>query len=481
MTDPTSLSATAQLAELAAGRLGAVELLDAHLARRDAVDQVLGAVVAEDRERARAEAARIDDARARGAELGRLAGLPMTVKDCFDVEGLPAVCGSPELAGRSPRCADAAVVAAVRSAGAVVWGKTNVPPMLGDVQTYNAVYGRTTHPMDPALSPGGSSGGAAAALAAGFTPLEIGSDLGGSLRTPAAFCGVLALKPGPRRLPSGGQIPPDPPAGHPGADLPVVGPMARTAADLRLLWSVLAGTRPRPEAPADRPLRLGLWCDDPHLLSGAEVVAALHAAAAAVADAGHHVEVVPPPVPGDVLLDAYFALLFPLLAQGMPEEAAQRMRARRDAASRAVADGASRYGGDAAIVHSTAPEVDRVAAAAVLAGLRDDVSALLGSWDALLVPAAPVAAIPHDTDRPPARRTIDTDGRPEPYRRLLDWAAPATALGLPSVALPVGRTARGLPLGGQLIGAAGDEDRLLGIAALVERVLHVPGTTAEGR
>lgn len=476
MSDPVRSSATTQLADLAAGRIGARELLDAHLARCDAANPVLGAVVAQDRDRAAAEADRIDDDRARGVPLGPLAGLPMTVKDCFDVDGLPAVCGTPALLERSRRCTDAAVVAAVRRAGVVVWGKTNVPPMLGDVQTANEVYGRTVHPLDPDRTAGGSSGGAAAALAAGVTPLEIGSDLGGSLRTPASFCGVLALKPGPGRLSAAGQIPPEPTSG-PGSGLPVVGPMARSAADLALLWSVLTGEA-APEPPG-RSLRLALWCDDPHLLTGRDVADRLGAVAAALAESGHRVDVVAPPVPADVLLDAYFALLFPLLAQGMPERAAARMHARRADAARAVAAGASRYGADAAVVHSTAPPAARVAAEGVLGGLRSGVHALLRDVDALLVPATPVPAIPHDTDRPPARRTVDVDGRAEPYRRLLDWAAPATALGLPAVALPIGYRADGLPLGAQLLGAPGGEGRLLGVAAVVERVAGGSGVVTD--
>jgi len=192
----TDLYATARqmLADLNAKRISARELLDAHLARNTALAASIHAVVAADPERARKDALAIDDARAKGASLGTLAGLPMTIKDGYDVEHMPATAGFPPFASRPKDCADAELVARTRAAGAVIWGKTNVPLMLGDWQSYNAIYGTTNNPYDVTRVPGGSSGGSAAALATGITPLEIGSDIGGSLRVPANFCGVCALK-----------------------------------------------------------------------------------------------------------------------------------------------------------------------------------------------------------------------------------------------------------------------------------------------
>lgn len=199
----TDLYATARqmLADLAAKRISARELLDAHVARHDALHNRLNAVVAADLERARSDALAIDEARMRGDKLGVLAGLPMTIKDGYDVEGLPAAAGNPIFAGRPKACRDAELVARTRREGAVIWGKTNVPFMLSDFQSYNAIYGTTNNPYDVTRVPGGSSGGAAAALATGMTPLEIGSDIGGSLRHPANFCGVCSLKPTWARCP----------------------------------------------------------------------------------------------------------------------------------------------------------------------------------------------------------------------------------------------------------------------------------------
>ena len=202
-----------------------------------------------------AAAKSIDDARAHGAELGALAGLPMTIKDGYDVLNMPATSGAPMFADRAKDCLDADLVARTRKQGAVIWGKTNVPFMLGDFQSYNAIYGTTNNPYDVTRTPGGSSGGAAAALATGMTPLEIGSDIGGSLRHPANFCGVCSLKPTWGVLPMRGHVPP-PPGFDADTDLGVGGPMARNVGDLKLLWDVLTCSAPSELAPGQsRPHR----------------------------------------------------------------------------------------------------------------------------------------------------------------------------------------------------------------------------------
>ena len=208
MTDILKLDATGQLNALEMKRISAVELLDASVARHEAVKGLINAVVATDIERARHRAAAIDDARAKGEPLGALAGLPMTIKDTFDVDGMPASSGLDVFRHRT--ASDATVVARTRAQGAVIWGKTNVPVLAGDFQTYNAIYGTTNNPWNPERTTGGSSGGAAACLATGVTALEIGSDIGGSLRTPANFCGVFSHKPTWGVVPQHGHIPPPP-------------------------------------------------------------------------------------------------------------------------------------------------------------------------------------------------------------------------------------------------------------------------------
>jgi amidase len=244
------------VAELASGlarrQFSAAELVDRAIARIEALDGPINAVVVRDFERARLAAAQADAALQRG-EKRPLLGIPMTVKESFNVAGLPTTWGIPRF--KDWRAAqDAVIVARVKSAGAIVLGKTNVPLLLSDAQSFNEIYGTTNNPWDLAGTPGGSSGGSAAALAAGYVPLELGSDLGGSLRAPAHYCGVFAHKPSLGLVPLHGHTPPATPDLPVETDLAVVGPMARNAADLELLLNVIAG----PDEPMATGYRLAL-------------------------------------------------------------------------------------------------------------------------------------------------------------------------------------------------------------------------------
>src|SRR5262245_15374911 len=236
------LPATELARLLAAGDVSSVELLDHFLARVDEHDKGINAVVALDADRARARAAEADAARARGESWGPLHGLPMTVKDAFETEGLVTTSGAPVLADHVPD-RDADAVALLKGAGAVVFGKTNLPLYAGDLQSFNEVYGRTNNPWDLDRTTGGSSGGAAAALAAGLTGFELGSDIGGSIRNPAHFCGVFGLKTTWGIVQIRGHIP-GPPGSLSDADVGVFGPMGRSAADLDLGLDVLAAPAP---------------------------------------------------------------------------------------------------------------------------------------------------------------------------------------------------------------------------------------------
>src|SRR6201994_3981393 len=283
----TDLYATARamIADLKAKKISARELLDAHLARNDALHPKLNAVIRTDIARAQKDALAIDEARARGDALGALAGIPMTIKDGYDVENMPATSGNPIFKDRDPNCADADMVKLMRGAGAVIWGKTNVPFMLAELQSYNSVYGTTNNPYDVTRTPGGSSGGAAAALAAGITPIEIGSDIGGSLRHPANFCGVMSLKPTWGVLSLRGHIPPAPDDYAENGDLGVVGPTARNIGDLKLLWHVLCGT-PQSEGVAVKGARIAVWDHDDAYPLANDVKSAVGRAAEALSREG---------------------------------------------------------------------------------------------------------------------------------------------------------------------------------------------------
>ncbi len=269
--DPFS-SASALAGAIRGRSISAVEALDAQLARVAACNDPLNAVVALDEDGARAAAVAADEALAAGAQVGPLHGVPMTIKDSYETQGLVTTCGVPDLASHIP-ATDADAVARLRGAGAVIFGKTNAPLMAGDVQTYNAVYGTTNNPWDVERTSGGSSGGAAVAVATGMTPLELGSDIGGSIRTPSSWCGVFGHKASWGVVPMRGHIP-GPPGSLTVPDLGVGGPLARDPADLALALDVLAGPgdwdaaawslelpAPRAEALAD--VRIAAWIDDP--------------------------------------------------------------------------------------------------------------------------------------------------------------------------------------------------------------------------
>ena len=251
-------SATDLVQAMKAKEVGSRELLDHLLARVDEHNPALNAVVTLDAERARTAADAADAATARGEDLGPLHGLPMTIKDVFETEGIRSTSGAPELMGHVPT-RDAGAVARLKAAGAIVFGKTNLPLYAGDLQTFNEPFGVTNNPWDTSRTTGGSSGGAAAALAAGLTPLELGSDIGGSIRNPSHMCGTVGLKPSFGVVPQDGYL--SGPTGLRSLDINVVGPMARSVDDLSLAFDVLAGPgRPRP---ARDGLRLAAWFDTP--------------------------------------------------------------------------------------------------------------------------------------------------------------------------------------------------------------------------
>src|SRR6266550_932240 len=231
-------TATDMLAALRARRVSAVELLELLRQRIERHNPELNAIVEPDFERARRDAEAADARRARGED-APLLGLPMTLKESINVRGLRTTAGMAQWKDfRSEH--DAPVTTRVKGAGAVVMAKTNVPQMLSDWQSSNPVYGRTNNPWDLSRTPGGSTGGGAAALAAGLTPLEFGSDIGGSIRVPAAFCGVYGHRPSETAMPRSGQFP-IPPRPNPASVMGVVGPLARSAADLQLAMDVIAG------------------------------------------------------------------------------------------------------------------------------------------------------------------------------------------------------------------------------------------------
>src|SRR5262245_2607071 len=287
-------SATDLLRAIRTGGLSAPELTDLYIRRIERHDGRLNAVVVRDFDRARQQARAADQARARG-ETKALLGLPMTLKESINVNGLGTTCGVPEWKGYVSQH-DATAAARTRAAGAVLLGKTNVPPMLADWQSANPVFGRTRNPWDLSRTPGGSSGGGAAAIAAGLCALEVGSDIGGSIRVPAAFCGIYGHRPSETLLPKSGQFP-FPPMPNSVGVMAVQGPIARSAEDLELALSILAGpdlgeaVAWRVELPAARHQRLdefrvGVLPPVPWVALDDRIAAALEDVTARLARAG---------------------------------------------------------------------------------------------------------------------------------------------------------------------------------------------------
>jgi amidase len=473
MVDPTLRSARDLLRALHEGALTSRALLDAYLDRIDRHDGPIHAVVTRDDAAARAAADAADAARARGDVRGPLHGLPMTVKDTLETAGMRTTAGFAPLAEHVPE-ADAESVARLRGAGAIVFGKTNTPILAGDWQTTNPVFGRTSNPWDPTRSPGGSSGGSAAAVAAGFTPLELGSDIGGSIRVPASWCGVYGHKPTHGIIPLRGHIP-GPPGTLSEADLGVVGPLARTAEDLVLALDVLAGPSPEhavgwrlalppPRRKRLQDYRIAAWLEDAEFPVDDGVRGVLEAAIDALRRAGVRVDDRARPGFGlGAVRETYAALVWPILMAGVPAETLDDLAGTH-------ASGTF-HGGAWLAQHARGLHRTWLAANESRARYRAAFRAFFAEWDALLMPVTAVPAIPHDDTDPMWRRTIRVNGTTRPYFDLFAWIAPATACLHPATAAPVGRTADGLPVGVQIVGPYLEDRTTLDVAGRLAEVV----------
>ncbi|HLF41367.1 MAG TPA: amidase family protein [Acidimicrobiia bacterium] len=478
--DLATATATAIVAALRDRTLSSRELLDDLLARVRARNPGLNAVVALDAARARAAAEAADAATARGDAAGALHGLPMTVKDTWETEGLVTTAGAPELRDHVPR-RDALAVGRLKAAGAIVFGKTNTPLYAGDFQTFNDVYGVTNNPWDTTRTAGGSSGGAAAAVAAGLTPLELGSDIGGSIRNPAHYNGVYGMKPSWGVVPSRGHIP-GPPGSLVEPDVNANGPLARGVDDLRLALGVLAGPLPE-DAVAWRldldpgpplgdvtGLRVAtVFGEGRDLLPVArDVHADLDAWAGRLSDAGARVEPVPLPVPLADGLRSWQDLVLPIIGAGLHAAAYAALAASGGAPAGDLMANSRRALAGRYREWARADERRQQQRAAW--------AALFERHDAVLAPVMPTAAFPHDTARPISERVLDVDGVAVPHLIALAWCGAVGAVLLPVVTLPAGPTPDGLPVGVQVIGPYLSDLRLLRIASVVDAAAG-PGFT----
>jgi amidase len=469
-------SATALLTALRTGGVGASELTDLYIRRIERHDSRLNAVVVRDFDRARQQARAADEARSRN-QVAPLLGLPMTIKESFNVAGLGTTCGVPDWKGYvSPH--DSPAAARARGAGAVLLGKTNVPPMLADWQSANPIFGRTNNPWDLGRTPGGSSGGSAAAIAAGLSALEVGSDIGGSIRVPAVFCGIYGHRPSETLLPRSGQFP-MPPMPNAATVMGVQGPMARSAEDLELALSVLAGpdvgedvawkvTLPPPRRDRLGDYRVAVLPPIPWHLVDEQIWAAQQDLAARLATLGCVVKEAQPEGLGDhrEYHGFYRTMLAAVTGARMDAETRRQRsamyRKAGDDLSLAHARGYDGSAGDYILWHGRR-EQHR---AAWRAFFRD--------WDILLAPAINVLAYPHidrawPMDDSDLTLTLPVNGRPQPYLQSLCYPALSTVPGQPATAFPVGLSREGLPIGLQAIGPYLEDLTPIRFAALLAR------------
>lgn len=438
-------------------RISCTDLLELHLERVRLHNPAINAVVVLDEARARQRAQAADAALKNGTTWGPLHGVPLTVKESFDVAGLPTTWGLPELRGNIA-AENATAIEALIGAGAIIFGKTNVPMYLADWQSFNPVYGATNNPWDLGRTPGGSSGGSGAALAAGMTPLELGSDIGASIRSPANFCGVYGHKPSFGIVPQQGHWIP---GAHVPIDMLVCGPLARSAEDLALALGLLVGPEPAervawklqlppPRARALRDFRVAVKLDDPNCSVDAAVVERIQRVAEAAAKAGAKVnDKAHPKIDTRRAHAMYIQMLRGATSALVPDETVAQLRQKAQ----------------------VLPPTDESSTARMLRGVLQDHrswfkvheerervraawAAFFQDYDVLLCPASSMPAFPHDQGRDRTERKVVVNGREEEFNTHVPgfWAGIANLPYLPSTVAPAGRTREGLPVGVQILG-----------------------------
>lgn len=446
---------------LRAREISARELLAAHVRRIEQLDGQINAVVTLDAERALVAADTVDQRRVAGTAQGSLAGIPITIKDAIATAGLRSTGGAVELRDHVPT-EDAAVVATLRSEGAIIFGKTNLPRWSGDYQSYNEIFGTTNNPWDLSRTPGGSSGGAAAAVAMGLTPFEIGSDIGGSIRLPASFCGIYGHKPSFGVVPTHGYL--DSASYHRStADVNVFGPLARSIDDLEHVFGLIAGPNPD-DAPAwrlDLPppratslgdFRIAAWFDDTlgSLDPAVETVYGrlLNALDGAGARVDHDAR------PG---IDPRLASRLGMTLIGSATELSET---EEDLAER-------RATGDL-LTHRDWDEMDRQRGL-----VRSAWADFFTNVDVLLCPITCVPAFQHvhaaEGSNFAHSRLADFNDRP--YLDLLPWNSLIGSSYLPVTAAPVGLTETGLPVGVQIVAPYLDDRTALAFARCLQEVI----------
>lgn len=436
--------------------VSSVELTECILNRIDHYNPLLNAVVTLCEDEALTRARQADEAQAKGETWGPFHGVPITVKDTFEIAGVRTTSGAPSLSEYVPE-EDAEPVLRLRAAGAIILGHTNVPLFAGDWQSYNKVFGTTNNPWNLKRTPGGSTGGGAAALAAGLSYLSLGSDLGGSIRMPAHFCGVYGHRPTLNLVPSRGHIPPPPGTPpSPPADLAVAGPLARSAADLKMALEVLGGPDTDeaiayqwalPPARKDRlsGYRIGYVIGHSLCPLSSDVKEVIVKTIESLRKANAHMEEGwPPGVKPESQYGTFRYLMAAAFAQLLQDHNADKMRKLASRSDSSFETVQARAWTDPH-KHFQAASYARMAARAAW---KD----FFRTHDVFLMPTLFIPAFPHDHSHPFYGRKLLTTEGPRNYEELMFWISFATLAGLPATTAPVGLTKEGLPVGIQIIG-----------------------------
>ena len=452
--------------------VSSLELTDFYIDRVERYDGQINAVVVRDFERGREAARAADAALARGENLGPLHGVPMTIKEAYDIKGLPTTWGIPDhrdnIATR-----DADSVRRLKGAGAVFFGKTNVPLNLGDFQSFNAIYGTTNNPWDLTRTPGGSSGGSAAALAAGLTGLEAGSDIGGSIRNPAHFCGIYGHKPTWGIVCDEGHALPGMVAP---TDIAVVGPMARSAEDLALAMDIVAGAGrtdrdgwqlqlPRPSKRALSDFKVAILPNHERAPVAAEMADRVRQVADLLAGLGATVsDRVLPDIDFEKSFEAYNSLLWGVMATGLSDTEKEALRQARASATTddSMPGTVARFGVQE---HGEWLRFNNRRF-----GLREAWRAFFRDWDILICPQMATDAFPHDHGDYLGRR-IKVDNETQDYFQQVFWSGTVTVAHLPSTVFPTGPSKAGLPIGLQAVGGEFNDYTTIEFARLMAREL----------
>jgi len=451
-------------------KASAVEVLEHFLARIERYNPKLNAIIWMDAERGRKRAREADAALARGEVWGPLHGVPMTIKESYQVLGSPTTWGLPEYKNNITETS-ALAVERLEKAGVNLFGKTNVPVLLADWQSYNPIYGTTNNPWNTALTPGGSSGGSAAALAAGLTGVDAGSDIGSSIRNPAHYCGVFGLKPTYGIIPLRRHSLPNNFA--PG-DISCVGPLTRGADDLDVMLDVMSGADeldeycwklelPKAKATSLKGMKIAVKLNDPNCEIDGEYASVLQTLVEKLAKAGATVKEVEPQIDTKRLHEIYVQLLRAATSARTPDA---------DIAGWKAALAASGSNPDQ-YLELMVKGVDLTHRAWLPLNnerhkFRFAFDAFFKDWDILLCPVASSAAWPHDQKGERWKRTIPINGKLQPTTSQLFWAGYSGVVYLPSTVGPAGLTKSGLPVGYQAIARHGHDKTAIAFSRFVE-------------